>query len=294
MTTPTILDDPASLATVRASEQSPRAQAETARTASAAVLTDVDDHLVAVHSPQSFEADQYRILRHFLDQHGGGPKRQVLGITSPTAGDGKTTTAVNLAVTLAQSPGARVVLIDADLRRPFVATSLGLDDRRGPGLAATALDPKLELEQLVRPTPFNVDVVPAGPSTPSAYRLFDSARVGQLLDQARRQYDHVVVDTPPVLLVPDCRLMSQWVDGFIVVVAAHRTPRKLLADGLSALEEEKLLGIVFNADDRPLSGYFGRYQGYYGYHQRHSESGRRSRWRWPWRRPARGRTQGWW
>jgi len=102
----------------------------------------------------------------------------------------------------------------------------------------------------------------------------------------------VVVDTPPVLLVPDCRLMSQWVDGFIVVVAAHRTPRKLLADGLSALEEEKLLGIVFNADDRPLSGYFGRYQGYYGYHQRHSGSGRR--WRWPWRRPARERTQGWW
>src|SRR5258708_33397023 len=75
MTTPTILDDPASLATVRASEQSPRAQAETARTPRAAVLTDVDDHLVAVHSPQSFEADQYRILRHFLDQHGGGPKR---------------------------------------------------------------------------------------------------------------------------------------------------------------------------------------------------------------------------
>jgi capsular exopolysaccharide synthesis family protein len=290
--TPTTLDDP--LTVVRARRDAPHAQAEMGMTAAEALNPDIDDHLVAVLSPQSFEADQYRILRHFLDQHRGGPKRQVLGITSPTAGDGKTTTAVNLAVTLAQSPGARVVLIDADLRRPFVATSLGLDDRRGPGLAATALDPKLELEQLVRPTPFNVDVVPAGPSTPSAYRLFDSARVGQLLDQARRQYDHVVVDTPPVLLVPDCRLMSQWVDGFIVVVAAHRTPRKLLADGLSALEAEKLLGIVFNADDRPLSGYFGRYQGYYGYHQRHSERGRRSRWRWPWRRPARERTQAWW
>jgi Mrp family chromosome partitioning ATPase len=104
----------------------------------------------------------------------------------------------------------------------------------------------------------------------------------------------VVVDTPPVLLVPDCRLMSQWVDGFIVVVAAHRTPRKLLADGLSALDEEKLLGIVFNADDRPLSGYFGRYEGYYGYHQRHGEGEGGNRWRWPWRRAPRGRKQGWW
>ena len=294
MTTQTFLDDPVSLREVRETEDPPRAQAELGTTARGAVPPDIDEHLIAVHSPQSFEADQYRILRHFLDQHGGGAKRQVLGVTSPTAGDGKTTTAVNLAVTLAQSPGARVVLIDADLRRPFVATSLGLDEYSGPGLAATALDPKLELPQLVRRTPFNVDVVPAGPSTPSAYRLFDSARVGQLLDQARGRYDHVVVDTPPVLLVPDCRLMSQWVDGFIVVVAAHRTPRKLLADGLSALDEEKLLGIVFNADDRPLSGYFGRYEGYYGYHQRHSEGGRGNRWRWPWRRTPRGSKQGWW
>jgi capsular exopolysaccharide synthesis family protein len=294
MTTQTILDDPASLHGVREPEDPSRAQAEPGTTARDAVSPDIDEHLIAVHSPQSFEADQYRILRHFLDQHSGGAKRQVLGVTSPTAGDGKTTTAVNLAVTLAQSPGARVVLIDADLRRPFVAHSLGLDEHRGPGLAATALDPKLELPQLVRRTPFNVDVVPAGPSTPSAYRLFDSARVGQLLDQARGRYDHVVVDTPPVLLVPDCRLMSQWVDGFIVVVAAHRTPRKLLADGLSALDEEKLLGIVFNADDRPLSGYFGRYEGYYGYHQRQGEGGGGNRWRWPWRRAPRGRKQGWW
>ena len=286
-----MFDDPDSLSAVSTSDDS---QAETGTTEGDAVNPHLDDHLIAVLSPQSFEADQYRILRHFLDQHSGGAKKQVLGVTSPTAGDGKTTTAVNLAVTLAQSPGARVVLIDADLRRPFVATSLGLDDRRAPGLAATALDPKLELEDLVRPTPFNLDVVPAGPSTPSAYRLFDSARVGQLLDQARRRYDHVVVDTPPVLLVPDCRLMSQWLDGFIVVVAAHRTPRKLLADGLSALDEAKVLGIVFNADDRPLSGYFGRYQGYYGYHQGHSENGGRSGWRWPWRRAARERKQGWW
>jgi capsular exopolysaccharide synthesis family protein len=294
MTTQTILDDPASLRGLREPEDPSRAQAELGTPAGSAVPPDVDEHLIAVHSPQSFEADQYRILRHFLDQHSGVAKRQVLGVTSPTAGDGKTTTAVNLAVTLAQSPGARVVLIDADLRRPFVATSLGLDEHRGPGLAATALDPKLELPQLVRRTPYNVDVVPAGPSTPSAYRLFDSARVGQLLDQARGRYDHVVVDTPPVLLVPDCRLMSQWVDGFIFVVAAHRTPRKLLADGLSALDEEKLLGIVFNADDRPLSGYFGRYEGYYGYHQRHGEGGRGNRWRWPWPLTPRGRKQGWW
>jgi capsular exopolysaccharide synthesis family protein len=253
----------------------------------------VDDHIVTVLSPQSYEADQYRILRHFLEQR-GGDQRQVLGVTSPTAGDGKTTTAVNLAVTLAQTPGARVLLIDADLRRPFVATCLGMADSPGPGLAAAALDSRIELDRLVRTTPFNIDVVLAGPSTPNAYRFFDSARIPQLLEQARERYDHIVLDTPPVLLVPDCRLMSQWVDGFLIIVAAHRTPRKLLADALGAIDEEKLLGVVFNGDDRPLSGYFGRYQGYYGYQQRHAAKERGGWWPLSWRRPTRKGTQGWW
>jgi capsular exopolysaccharide synthesis family protein len=252
----------------------------------------VDDHIVTVLSPQSYEADQYRILRHFLEQNGDGTRRQVLGVTSPTAGDGKTTTSANLAVTLAQTSGARVLLIDADLRRPFVAITLGLDDTSGPGLAAAAIDSRLELDQLVRPTPFNIDVVVAGPSTPNAYRLFDSTRVPQLLAQARQRYDHIVVDTPPVLLVPDCRLMSQWVDGFLLIVAAHRTPRKLLTDALAAIDEEKVLGVVFNGDDRPLSGYFGRYRGYYGYQQRHGAA-ERAGW-WPWRRQPRKETQRWW
>jgi capsular exopolysaccharide synthesis family protein len=253
---------------------------------------DLEEHLVSLLSPQSFEADQYRILRHFLDPGKGAETRQVLAVTSPAAGDGKTTTAVNLAATLAQLPGARVLLMDTDLRRPFVATSLGLDESSGPGLGGTALDLALELDELVRPTPFNFDIVPAGPPPPNAYQVFDSPRVGELLEEARRAYDHVVLDTPPVLLVPDCRLMSQWVDGFVIVVAANRTPRRLLADALSALDQDKVLGIVFNADLRPLSGYYKNYSGYYGYHQNQSANGRRSWWRFPWGRGKRGgRTQ---
>jgi capsular exopolysaccharide synthesis family protein len=251
-------------------------------------LPEVDEHLVSLCSPRSFEADQYRILRHFLDQAKGSAARQVLGITSPTAGDGKTTTAVNLAATLAQLPGARVLLVDADLRRPFVAVRLGLDEEDAPGLAATAVDPDLELDQVVRRTPFHFDIVPAGASSPNAYRVFDSPRVGQLLEQARRKYDHVVLDTPPVLLVPDCRLISQWVDGFVFVVAAHRTPRKLVADALGAITEEKIVGIVFNGDDRPLSGYYKRYQGHYGYYRDPSAHAPRRWWPLPWRRAEQG------
>jgi capsular exopolysaccharide synthesis family protein len=288
MTTPTSLFDPSSLD----AEDSPQRERESSVRAGL-VNPDVDEHLITVTSPRSFEADQYRVLRHFLAQSDLPAAKKVLGVTSPAAGDGKTTTAVNLAITLAQSAGARVLLIDADLRRPFVGTSLGLDESDGPGLAATALDPALELSQIVTTTPFNLDVVLAGPSTPNAYRLFDSPRVGKLLDQARGRYDHVVLDTPPVLLVPDCRLMSQWVDGFLVVVSAHRTPRKLVADAVSAIDQEKVLGIVFNGDDRPLSGYFSRYEGYYGYHERHAAQ-RRGPWRMPWNRGPRKDARSWW
>jgi capsular exopolysaccharide synthesis family protein len=291
MTTPTTLFDPSRLDATGMQEHSSRSDGEGGARAGF-VDPEVGEHVITVTSPRSFEADQYRILRHFLAQSGPATMK-VLGVTSPAAGDGKTTTAVNLAITLAQSAGARVLLIDADLRRPFVGTSLGLDESGGPGLAATALDPSLELDQIVTRTPFNLDVVVAGPSTPNAYRLFDSPRVGKLLEQARGQYDHVVLDTPPVLLVPDCRLMSQWVDGFLVVVSAHRTPRKLVADAVGAIDQEKVLGVVFNGDDRPLSGYFSRYQGYYGYHER-AAAPRGIQWRMPWNRGTRKSTSSWW
>jgi capsular exopolysaccharide synthesis family protein len=209
--------------------------------------------------------------------------QSVLAITSPAAGDGKTTTAINLAATLAQSPHTRVLLVDTDLRRPFVAGNLGVHEP-GPGLVGAILDADLDLQAVVRPTPFRLDILPAGTPPGNPYQVLESHRVGHLLQAARATYDYVVLDTPPVLVVPDCRLMSQSVDGFLVVVAAHRTPRKLLGEALSALESSKVLGIVFNGDDRPLSGYYGRYGGYY----RQGAGSKKSRWEWPWKRHAPG------
>jgi capsular exopolysaccharide synthesis family protein len=253
----------------------PRARAAAASAAPAPDRTRLEEHLATLLSPHSFESDQYRVLRHFLEQARLENGQTVLAITSPASGDGKTTTAINLAATLAQSPGTRVLLADTDLRRPFVAANLGVDEP-GPGLVGAILDAQLDLGAVVRPTPFHLDVLPAGTPPANAYQVLESRRVGQLIEAARAAYDYVVLDTPPVVLVPDCRLMSQWVDGFLVVVAAHRTPRKLLGEALSALDPAKVLGIVFNGDDR-------RYGGYY-----RQGSGRKSRWEWPWKRHAPG------
>jgi capsular exopolysaccharide synthesis family protein len=235
---------------------------------------EVDDHLASVVTPRSLASDQYRLLRHFIDQERERREVKVLAVTSPCAREGKTLTAVNLAATLARSGRARVLLVDADLRRPSVSLSLGLRSG-GPGLVGALLDEALDLGAAVRSTPFHVDVLPAGPPAADAYRVLESPRLGRVLDAARAAYEYVVLDMPPLLVVPDGRLMASRVDGFLVVVAANRTPRKLLGKTLGALDAARVVGIVFNGDDRPL------HEGYGGYYDDSADA--RPGWRRWWR-----------
>ena len=223
-----------------------------------------DPHLVSLVSPGSFEAEQYRALRHRLERRRETVPLQALALTSASVGDGKTTTAINLAGSLAQARDGRVLLVDADVRRPAVAAQLGLGDARLPGLVDAILDPARSLEDLVRPLPgLNLTVLTAGRLPAAPYEVLRSRRFGELLVQARRLYEFVIVDTPPVLPVPDSRLVAQWVDGLLLVVSAHRTTRRLLEETLGQIDPARLVGLVFNADDRPFSGYSG-YYGTYG------------------------------
>ena len=224
----------------------------------------VDDHLVSLVAPGAFEAEQYRALRHTVEQLHKARDLRIVAVSSPGVGDGKTTTAINLAGALAQAPDARVLLVDADLRRPSLASLLALGGSDGPGLVNAILDSTLTLEQVARPRPpFNLSVIPAGQAPPSPYEMLKSPRLGELLEEARRRYDYIVLDAPPLCPVQDCRVIAQWVDGFLLVVAAHHTPRRLVAEALTVVERGKMLGLIFNGDDHPPSSYDG-YYGHYG------------------------------
>lgn len=224
----------------------------------------VADQLVSLVAPASMEADQYRGLRHTVERMRREAGLQMLAITSPGAGDGKTVTTLNLAGALGQSRNTRVLVIDADLHRPSVAEYLGFDDPRGPGLADVLADEKRSLAETVRRLEGqNLTVLPAGVCETGVYELLNSPRLEKALHEARSAFDYVLVDTPPLVPLPDCRLIGEWVDGFLVVVTAHRTPRKALADALNLLDRNKVLGLVFNGDDRPLSPY-SSYYSYYG------------------------------
>jgi protein-tyrosine kinase len=197
-------------------------------------------------------------------------------VSSPGAGDGKTMTSINLAGALAQDPSARVLVVDADLRRPSVDKRLGGSGDEA-GLIDAILDPQRTLTDVVRRrAEFNMSILPAGRATQTPYELLNSPRLAELFDAARRRYDYIVVDTPPVVPFPDCRVLGKLVDGFFLVVAAHRTPRGLLEETLNVMEPSKVLGIVFNGADRPLSSY---YDAAYGYPAPdHTPRRRSSRW----------------
>jgi capsular exopolysaccharide synthesis family protein len=221
-------------------------------------LAQLDDHLTSLLAPASFGAEQYRALRLRVEQLRKTTNLSIVGVTSPQAGDGKTLTAINLAGALAQAPDSRVLLVDADLRRSSMTACLGLDASRGRGLVGAILDPGLPLKEVTEPCPpFNLSIVRAGTRPSAPYELLKSPRFGQLLEEARQQFDYVVVDMPPLVPLPDCGVIGRSVDGFLIVVAANKTPRKLVEEALKVLDPATVVGLIFNGDNRTLTGYYG-------------------------------------
>lgn len=223
----------------------------------------LDDHLVALLRRPAPELEDYNALRCLLEAQGAGTSMRTIAVTSPLVGDGKTTTSINLAGVLAHGRDARVLLVDADLRRPSMASLLGLDRTGLPGLAEAVAHSSLALVDVVTPIPeCGVDVLMPSAPIEDPFEVLRSPRLATLLDQARGQYDMVVLDTSPLLLVPDARLLESVVDGVLLVVAAHRTPRKLVAQAINLLDRSKLAAVVLNRHVHQPSGYG---YGVYGY-----------------------------
>jgi capsular exopolysaccharide synthesis family protein len=221
-------------------------------------------NLASLEHPDSFAAEQYQGLRLTMEQMKGLRDTRVVAITSPCLGDGKTVTSINLAVALSRGGTSRVLLVDADLRRPAVASRLGLADADA-GLVDAITSSDTTLHDVSRTIPGStLRVVPSGVVRAPLHEILRAPQLESLLTEARRHYDFIVLDAPPLLPVFDAALLSRAVDGVLLVVAANRTPRKLLGEALNQLEPSKVLGIIFNGDARPLFGYYdSSYQRYF-------------------------------
>ena len=215
-----------------------------------------DPHLVSLLEPGSFAADRYHMLRHLLELKREEGSR-VFAVTSPGAGDGKTTTVINIGGALAQDHAAQVLLVEADLRRPCMIERLGMTGSRGGGVIPMVTRPGLPAADAIRAVPeFNLWLAPAGGSTATPYQLLKSPRLWDFLTVARERFDYILVDTPPILASPDFKLIERWSDNTLLVVAANRTPRQLVTEAAAQLDKEKALGIVLNRESLLESRYY--------------------------------------
>lgn len=222
----------------------------------------VKSPLLTQSAPQSPRAESFRQLRTNLRfTNVSGETRSVL-VTSSLPGEGKSTTATNLAIALAEA-GESVCLIDADLRRPAVGDYLGLE--RNAGLT-TALMGAADVNELLQPWgQDNLFVLTSGQIPPNPSELLGSSEMNELLGRLERTFDAVVIDAPPLLPVTDAAVLSQHVGGVVVVVGSHKLRQQDLHKSLKALEMvgAKLLGVVLNR--LPVKGPDAYSYGYYSH-----------------------------
>ncbi len=217
---------------------------------------------------QSTVAEAYRALRtSVLLSSAGHPPKTIL-VTSGRPGEGKTTTAINTAISLAQL-GASVLIIDCDLRRPKVHKVFGISHVHG---LSTYLSRDAELDQLIHALPIpNLFLLPCGPTPPNPAELVSSEKMREMLITLSQQYDHIILDSPPLINVTDPVILSTMVDGVIMVVHAGKSTRDVVRRASQELTGvgAKVFGVVLNNVNLQREGYdeyyYQRYYtGYYG------------------------------
>ena len=198
--------------------------------------------LIMLADPRSPAAEAYRSLAATIQFAYADRQLQTIGITSAAAGEGKSTTTANLAIALAEG-GRRVIVVDADLRRPGQHTLFGLD--RQDGLSNVLLGDQTQLPLLDTQTP-GVKVLTSGPSPANPLEALTSRRFDHVLALARAQADFVLVDTPPAGVLADAALLAPRLEGMLLVVSAGRTKRDLARRAREQLERvnANLLGVV--------------------------------------------------
>ncbi len=223
----------------------------------------VNENIPSLESLQSpVFADSFRaVLASILFT---GAKQQVLVVTSASPGEGKTTTTANLAMTLAKM-NRRVLLIDGDIRSPQLHKMFGFDNSCGlTDLLKRALMNEKTVDSFVRATGVpNLHVLPSGPGLQAEADLLFSAGMPGLISQLRTQFDMVLIDTPPMLMMPDARVMGRFADAVVLIARARKTSREAVHAAYRRFVEDqtRVLGIILNDWNAKTSAY-SYYSGY--------------------------------
>jgi len=217
-------------------------------------------HLISYENPKSPIAEAYRTLRTNIHFAGVQKEIHTLMVTSSGPGEGKSTTIANLGIVTAQA-GKRVLLIDADLRKPTVHRTFGLSNRAGlTNILIGEAKPADLVHEVMQP---GLEIMTSGPIPPNPAELLSSQRMHDLLEQLKDVYDMVLVDAPPILAVTDSQLLSTYADGVLLVLGSgkvlrdHAKKAKALLDHVGA----NVIGTVLNNKKVDSESYYYYYYG---------------------------------
>jgi len=225
---------------------------------------DTDRGLVTLHSPKSSASESYRGMRTSILFSSAESAPQAILITSAGPREGKTITTANLAIAMAQAD-SKVIILDCDMRRPRIHKLFGVPRDQG---ISNLLVGSSDVDGVIFHTPLpNLDIIPCGAIPPNPSEILGSARMVNLLNDLRKHYAHILIDSPPSTAVTDAVVLSKSVDGVILVIRAGDTAREIVKNGIAQLESvgAHILGAVLNGIDISKDSYY-YYQYYYYYY----------------------------
>lgn len=215
--------------------------------------------MITVSDPKSTNAEQFNTIRTNIEFSNIDKELKSLVLTSATASEGKSTVSANLAVSFARQ-GKKVLLVDADLRRPTIQSTFSMTNPKG--LTNFLTDSNISVNDIFyRTTVENLYVIPSGPIPPNPSELLGSKKMAHLIEALAKAFDIVIYDAPPVLSVTDAQILSTKVDGTVLVVREKKVEKEAVRQAVHLLKHVngRIIGTIVNDVHGDAEGYYGYY-----------------------------------
>ena len=209
------------------------------------------DRTILSGNVQAVITEQYRLLRSKISGLNGNHVGRTFAITSTKNGEGKSLTAVNLAIVMAEDAKKKILLIDGDMRKPSIHTFFNCKGEYG---LADLLSNRCDIDSAVSPSGIkNLTLLLAGGPLESPSDLIATPLLKEIIEKLKKRFDYIIIDSPPIIPFADMNILSDIVEGVLLVVRAEKTPKEMILEALKSLNKENVIGVVFNDSKKKMA-----------------------------------------